>query len=354
TQRARHSPTDDPAGERIDHEGDVHHASPRRDVAQIRHPQSVRPRHSEGPIDTVQSAILQLVGDRSSDAFTAYNAAQAEVAHESFGRTTRHLDAFAIELLPHFVGAVNAIVLVPHALHFRLQRLVAFRPFRTTLRLAFSCLLFVVCRRGDRQDCADRLDPESVLVLVDVGDHHLRRRSSSAWAKKADAVRRMSFARRSSRFSRSSSLSRSRSLVVILPLRPWSVSARRTQPRKVSAVHPIFAAIEPIAAHCDGYSLSCSNTMRTARSRTSGEYLVDFFIAPSSQEMEPPEKSGRFNVQQLRVRREIRRSRRRGPGAEHARPDERRNTPPCESGRTVRASHSGMVRGETGVRGGSQ
>src|SRR5690606_26850618 len=119
------------------------------------------------------------------------------------------------------------------------------------------------------------------------------RRSSDL--KKADAVRRMSFARRNSRFSRSSCLSRSRSLVVIPPRRPWSVSARRTQPRRVSAVHPIFDAIELIAAHCDGYSLSCSNTMRTARSRTSGEYLVDFFIAPSSQEMEPPEKSGRFN-----------------------------------------------------------
>src|SRR5690606_1251591 len=151
-------------------------------------------------------------------------------------------------------------------------------------------------RRGDRQYCTDRLDPKSVLVLIDIGDHHLRRRSSSAWAKKADAVRRISFARRSSRFSRSSSLSRSRSLVVIPPRRPWSVSARRTQPRRVSAVHPIFDAIELIAAHCDGYSLSCSNTMRTARSRTSGEYLVDFFIAPSSQEMEPPEKSGRFTV----------------------------------------------------------
>ena len=33
----------------------------------------------------------------------------------------------------------------------------------------------------------------------------------------------------------------------------------------------------------------------TARSRTSGEYLVDVFIAPSSQEMEPPRKTGRFN-----------------------------------------------------------
>jgi len=38
----------------------------------------------------------------------------------------------------------------------------------------------------------------------------------------------------------------------------------------------------------------CSNTIRTARSRTFGEYLVLLFITPSSQEMESPVKSGRF------------------------------------------------------------
>jgi hypothetical protein len=35
--------------------------------------------------------------------------------------------------------------------------------------------------------------------------------------------------------------------------------------------------------------------MRTARSRTSGEYLLDAFITPSSQSMESPVKSGQFN-----------------------------------------------------------
>jgi hypothetical protein len=34
--------------------------------------------------------------------------------------------------------------------------------------------------------------------------------------------------------------------------------------------------------------------MRTARSRTSGENLFDLFIAPSSQELEPPQNPGRF------------------------------------------------------------
>jgi hypothetical protein len=36
--------------------------------------------------------------------------------------------------------------------------------------------------------------------------------------------------------------------------------------------------------------------MRTARSRTSGENLVVFFMAPSSQELEPPQNPGRFSL----------------------------------------------------------
>jgi len=52
--------------------------------------------------------------------------------------------------------------------------------------------------------------------------------------------------------------------------------------------------MEHIADHCEEYSRWCSNTMRTARSRTSGEYLFALFITPSSQEMESPTKLGRF------------------------------------------------------------
>ena len=60
-------------------------------------------------------------------------------------------------------------------------------------------------------------------------------------------------------------------------------------------MQPIFPAIDTIAAHCDSCSARCSNTMRTARSRTSGEYFADFFMAPSSQISEPPQNPGRFN-----------------------------------------------------------
>jgi transposase InsO family protein len=58
-----------------------------------------------------------------------------------------------------------------------------------------------------------------------------------------------------------------------------------------------LGAMDSIAAHCDGYSPRCSCTIRTARSRTSAENLFDLFIAPFSQELEPPPNPGRFNQQ---------------------------------------------------------
>ena len=61
-----------------------------------------------------------------------------------------------------------------------------------------------------------------------------------------------------------------------------------TQFRSVSGAHPIFSEIDVIAAHCDAYSRSCSNTNRTARSRTSGEYRFGLFMTPSSHVMESP------------------------------------------------------------------
>ena len=118
---------------------------------------------------------------------------------------------------------------------------------------------------------------------------------SSSAAKKSDADFKISFALRSSRFSRSSSFSRARSSEVTPALRPPSTSARRTQLRNVSGVDPIFPANDTIAAHCEVCACSCSNTIRTARSRTSGEYLFDVLdMTPSSQGVEPATFPERF------------------------------------------------------------
>ena len=55
-------------------------------------------------------------------------------------------------------------------------------------------------------------------------------------------------------------------------------------------------------AHSDGYSPWWSCTIRTTRSRTSGENLFDLFMAPSSQELEPPQNPGRFRHRKARDR----------------------------------------------------
>src|SRR5262245_31256019 len=146
--------------------------------------------------------------------------------------------------------------------------------------LSLSRFLFVVGCGGDRQLLADWLDPILGSVLVDERHHHFGRRSSSAWAKKAAALRRISLARFNSRFSRSSCLRRSRSVLVSPARLPWSRSACGAHWRKDSEVQPILPAIETIAAHCDSCSAWRSKTIRTARSRTSGEYFGTVFMTP--------------------------------------------------------------------------
>ena len=69
-----------------------------------------------------------------------------------------------------------------------------------------------------------------------------------------------------------------------------------THVRSVSGVHPILVVIDSVAAYRDRYAFSCSNSSRTARSLTSGEYRFALSMLQSSQELEPPGKSGRFNL----------------------------------------------------------
>ncbi len=156
-----------------------------------------------------------------------------------------------------------------------------------------SCVA-AVSRRGDLQDLADRLDPVGAAVFVDKLPQDLSRRSSSAWAKNALASLRISLARRSSLTSRSSSLTRWASALVTPGRVPASTSWRCTHVNSVWGTQEIFGAIDSTAAHNDGYSPWCSCTSRTARSRTSGQNFFDLFMAPSSQELGPPQNAGRF------------------------------------------------------------
>src|SRR5690606_19900393 len=126
----------------------------------------------------------------------------------------------AVQLAPHLLGAVDLEVRLPHSPDLTAQPLIPLRARRAASRVSLAGLVLVVRRRSDRQLLADRLDSVLPAVLVDEAHHHFARRSSSAWAKYADAFFRISFARRSSLFSRSSSLSRCRSSVVSPGRRP--------------------------------------------------------------------------------------------------------------------------------------
>jgi hypothetical protein len=62
-----------------------------------------------------------------------------------------------------------------------------------------------------------------------------------------------------------------------------------------------YLATDSTVAQCEPYSLRCSYTSRTARSRNSGENLVlvvfvVFIVAPVSQIKEPPQNPGRFTA----------------------------------------------------------
>ena len=89
-------------------------------------------------------------------------------------------------------------------------------------------------------------------------------------------------------------------LSIVKRMAPGMVTGSRagtcslTHSSSVCGTQPILGAIDSTAAQRDGYSPLCSCTIRTARSRTSGENLFDFFMAQSSQRMEPPQNPGRF------------------------------------------------------------
>src|SRR5690625_7353253 len=89
--------------------------------------------------------------------------------------------------------------------------------------------MFPVIRWGNLQSPANWLDPVQVTVLIDISVYYFRRPSSSAWAKKALAVFKISLARRNSLTSRSRSLMRFCSSLVTPGRKPASISARLTQ-----------------------------------------------------------------------------------------------------------------------------
>src|SRR5690625_804924 len=246
---ARHAPTHKPAGKHVRDECHIGKTFPGRHVGEIRHPQGIRTVCMKLPPDMVLWIPCGFVADRRTNAFAANNAFQAHATHQSSHRAACHTLAFAVQLVPDFAHAIDTEVILPDTADINTQLLVTLNPWRRLGGIGLALCVRVVRRRSNRQDLADRPDSVGVTMGVNERRHFFGRRSSSAWAKYAEALRSISLAWRSSRFSRSSALMRSRSSVVGPGRMPWSRSACRTQLRSVSAVQPTFVAIEPRHAH---------------------------------------------------------------------------------------------------------
>ena len=159
---------------------------------------------------------------------------QPHLAHQPRHRAPRHRDPFAPKPPPDLAHAVDAEVLLEDASDLRPPLGVAPGTGRRPGGVATARSVGMAPRRGDRQHPADRLDPVDAAVIVDEGDHRFEGRSSSARAKHALALLRVSLACLSARTSRSSARMRSRSSPVGPGLFPSSRSARRSQSREPS------------------------------------------------------------------------------------------------------------------------
>ncbi len=135
-------------------------------------------------------------------------ALETHFTHQTGHRASSHVAALTAKLAPDLAHAIHVKVLLPYTTNLAAELDVALRSRWQAAWVLLSRFLLVIGRRGDRKHPADRLDPVIFTVRVHEQHIHLGRRSSSAWAKNADALRRISFARFSSRFSRSSSFSR--------------------------------------------------------------------------------------------------------------------------------------------------
>jgi len=162
----------------------------------------------------IQRAERLVAGHRCPHDLAAPNALQSSPTHQPFHRASGRLDAFSPELLPDLHRAIALHIGIPHSLDFQGQCVIALSTTTAQCRVALLSHVPAVTGRGDLQHAADRLDPETVTMLIDKRPQDLVRRSSSAWAKYALARRNISFALRSSRFSRSRALMRSRSSLV--------------------------------------------------------------------------------------------------------------------------------------------
>ena len=106
------------------------------------------------------------------------NTLYSRLLHQPLHRAAVDIEAFPTQLSPYLAHAVDLEVIVPDPLDFRHKLGVPPDTIARSRRIAGRSGASVVCRWGDRQNPADRLDPMLDVMIVNEGDHRLNGRSS--------------------------------------------------------------------------------------------------------------------------------------------------------------------------------
>ena len=146
-------------------------------------------------------------------------------------------------------------------------------------RLLLKGLATAAGGRRHRQRLAARLDIVFLAVRVNQIHPHLGLRSSAAWAKKAAASCKVSWARLRAQCARAGAFMRFDCSLVTPGLAPVSTAILLSHEGKVSGVQSILVAIDCIAAQRELCSGSLASARPMARSCTSGAYPGRLFIS---------------------------------------------------------------------------
>ena len=282
-------PSDDPAGEHVGDERRVaERAVGHAHVGDVGHVQAVRRTSLEPPVHQIRPAARALGGFRRHRGFAAAHAPDAKPAHDvhhPVAADLRGIPALGDQLRVHLPAAVHG----REEIRVDLEDVAGQRLVPGGHAADGPGFEHAVAARREKPAVqrfgkapADRPDPETASVLVDVRGHQ-RRVGSSLAAKKAGAVVRIPSARRGSATSALRLLSSAiaSSADCLVPAATVA-SAWARQRRSDSGAIPGSLATCSIALVSDEYEPRDSVNSLTAFALNSGVYLVPFVMVPSS------------------------------------------------------------------------
>ncbi len=157
------------AGEGVDHERHIDKAGPRGDIGKVGNPEKIGLRRSELPVHMIGGARCGRIAERGFHRLPPNRALKAHLTHQPGNGAARDINAFAQQLTPDLANPVDLEVHFPDARDLGPQSGIPLGSGRCTARISPARGIGAVCRPGNRQNPADRLDPVDAAMIVDEG-----------------------------------------------------------------------------------------------------------------------------------------------------------------------------------------